>query len=71
MGKWSTIRKDISDWATSLRVVGFDDLELESVKNCEIKVARVVSGKLESKSLEMNRLIIIEIVALMVQSENW
>jgi len=51
-------------------VVGFDDLELESVKNCEIKVARVVSGKLERKNLEMNRLIIIEIVALMVQSEN-
>jgi hypothetical protein len=33
-------------------------------------VARVVSRKLERKSLEMNRLIKIEIVALMVQSEN-
>ena len=59
---------DISELA-SLKVVGFDDLELESVK---IKkwLELLVSRKLERKSLEMNRLIKIEIVALMVQSEN-
>jgi hypothetical protein len=34
------------------------------------KVARVVSKKLERKSLEMNWQSKIEIVALMVQSEN-
>ena len=55
---------------TSHKVVGFDDLELESVKIVNQKVARVVSKKLERKSLEMNWLSKIEIVAFMVQSEN-
>ena len=55
---------------TSHKVVGFDDLELESVKIVNQKVARVVSKKLERKSLEMNWQSKIEIVALMVQSEN-